>query len=112
MATRIMNTSKNRLRHKEEKRVQGKTKSGFEFEMDETVLDDMRILDMIVGMSSGDVTQLSPLTRKILGDDQKERLYRHLEEKEGRASISRVSEEITEIFEACKSGKNSSSSPE
>lgn len=80
--------------------------------MDETVLDDMRILDMIVGMSSGDVTQLSPLTRKILGDDQKERLYRHLEEKEGRASISRVSEEITEIFEACKSGKNSSSSPE
>ena len=80
--------------------------------MDGTVLDDMRILDMIVGMSSGDVTQLSPLTRKILGDDQKERLYRHLEEKEGRASISRVSEEITEIFEACKSGKNSSSSPE
>lgn len=92
--------------------MQGKTKSGFEFEMDETVLDDMRILDMIAGISSRDVTQLSPLTRKILGDDQKERLYRHLEETEGRASISRVSEEITEIFEACKSGKNSSSSPE
>ena len=92
--------------------MQGKTKSGFEFERDETVLDEMRILDMIAGISSGDVTQLSPLTRKILGDDQKERLYRHLEETEGRASISRVSEEITEIFEACKSGKNSSSSPE
>ena len=92
--------------------MQGKTKSGFEFEMDETVLDDMRILDMIAGISSGDVTQLSPLIRKILGDEQRERLYRYLEEKEGRASIGRVSEEITEIFEACKSGKNSSSSPE
>ena len=90
MATRIMNTSKNRLRHKEEKRVQGKTKSGFEFEMDETVLDDMRILDMIVEMSEGDIAKLSPLVKRILGEEQRERLYEHLEEKEGRAGAHRT----------------------
>lgn len=92
--------------------MKGKTSSGFEFEIDEKKLNDMRLLDMIVDLANGDAMQLSPVVVKVLGKDQRERLYEHLEEKEGRASIERVSEEVAEIFSAGRSGKNSSPSPE
>ena len=92
--------------------MKGTTTTGFEFEINEEELDDMRILDMIVEMADGDLAKLSPLVKKVLGEEQRERLYAHLEEKEGRASLARVSDEINEIFEASKAGKNSSSSPE
>ena len=92
--------------------MKGKTSSGFEFEIDEKKLDDMRLLDMIVDLSNGDVIQLSPIIVKVLGKEQRERLYEHLEKKEGRVSIERASEEITEIFSAGRPGKNSLPSPE
>lgn len=92
--------------------MKGTTKTGFEFEINEKDLDDMRILDMIVEMSEGDLAKLSPLVKRILGEEQRKSLYAHLEEKEGRASIARVSDEISEIFEMSKAGKNSLSSPE
>lgn len=92
--------------------MKGITSSGFEYEINESDLDDMRILDMVVDIANGDLTLLSPLTRKVLGDEQRERLYKHLEEKEGRASIRRVSDEITEIFSKGNAEKKSSPSPE
>lgn len=92
--------------------MKGTTTTGFEFEINEKDLDDMRILDMIVEMSEGDLAKLSPLVKRILGEEQRERLYAHLEEKEGRASVARVSDEISEIFVMSKAGKNSLSSPE
>lgn len=90
----------------------GTTKSGFEFEIDEKNLDDMRILDMAIALDEGDVTKISPLAKRVLGEKQRENLYRHLEEKEGRASIQRVVEEVIEIFTSVPIGKNSSPSPE
>lgn len=92
--------------------MKGKTKSGFEFEMDVRQMDDMRILDMIIEISNGNILLLSSLATKILGKEQKEKLYRHLEKREGKVSIEKLSNEITEIFNAGNEGKNSSSSPE
>lgn len=92
--------------------MKGITSSGFKFEVDVEKLDDMRVLDMVVEISEGNLLLLSPLAKKILGEDQREELYRHLESKEGRVSVERVSEELTEIFNAGNAGKNSSSSPE
>lgn len=92
--------------------MKGKTSSGFEYEIDEKALDDMRILDMVVAISNGDLTQLSPLMTKVLGNDQREKLYEHIEKRYGRASIKAVSDELTEIFSQGKTGKNSLPSPE
>ena len=52
--------------------MKGKTSSGFEFEIDEKKLDDMRLLDMIVDLANGDAMQLSPVVVKVLGKDQRE----------------------------------------
>lgn len=87
--------------------IKGKTSSGFEYEIDEEKLDDMRLLDMIADIAEGDITKISQLTRKVLGDKQREGLYKHLEETEGRPSIKKVCNEITEIFSAGNAGKNS-----
>lgn len=92
--------------------MKGTTKSGFGFEVDANKLDDMRILDMVVEISEGNILQLSPLAKKILGEEQKEKLYQHLEKTEGKVSVERVSDELTEIFNAGNEGKNSSPSPE
>ena len=84
----------------------GKTSSGFEYEIDERSLDDMRILDMVVEVAEGDLTKLSPIVSKVLGE-QKEKLYKHLEDEDGRVSIEKVRNEITEIFSQSGAGKNS-----
>lgn len=92
--------------------MRGKTESGFEFEIDVKKLDDMRIVDMIVEISDGNLLLLTPLVSKILGREQKERLYKHLEEPDGRVPSEKLSDEITEILKAGNEGKNSSSLPE
>ena len=42
----------------------------------------------------------------VLGD-QKEKLYKNLEDEKGRVPIQKADDEITEIFTLVKTGKNS-----
>ena len=86
--------------------MKGKTSSGFEYQIDENTLDDMRLLDLIVEVAEGDLTKISHVADRVLGK-QKEELYKHLEGKDGRVSIKKVSDEITEIFSQGNAGKNS-----
>lgn len=92
--------------------IKGKTSTGFEYEIEETAFDDMRLLGALTKLEKGDTMQLPLIVERVLGEEQEEKLYRHLEETEGRASITGASNEITEIFKNAKPGKNSLSSPE
>lgn len=83
-----------------------KTSSGFECEIDEKNLDDMRLLDLVAEVAEGNTTKLSAIISRALGD-QKEKLYKHIEDEHGRVPVEKASDEITEIFQKINTGKNS-----
>lgn len=88
--------------------IKGKTSSGFGFSVKEEAFDDMRVVDALAKIADGtDPLKLSFLTEHILGREQREALYKHLEE-DGRVPIEKAGKEIMEIFaEYGNAGKNS-----
>lgn len=89
----------------------GKTESGFEFEIDETKADDIRFL-RVLRKADENPLYIDEVAVKLLGEDQAERLYSHLEEKAGNVPLKKVAEEIVEIMNtAGEETKNSESSP-
>lgn len=88
--------------------VTGKTASGFEFAIDPEAIDDFEVLEALANVSKGEVLDLPFVVEKILGKEQKKRLYDHLRNKQGRVPVKQTSEEIVEIFKAAgEKSKNS-----
>ena len=85
----------------------GKTETGFAFTLDENVFDDMELLEMLVGIDKGDATELPAVVARILGEDQKKKLYDHCRGEDGRVPVSRVGAEIAAIFAAFDKSKKS-----
>ena len=79
--------------------VKGKTRTGFEFEYDETVIDDMEFIELAASVD-GDVTKMPKLLNSILGEDQKKRLYEHVRAENGRVPTQAISDEMEDIFAA------------
>lgn len=78
----------------------GKTESGFEFELDEQELDDMRFLTLL-SKSRNDPLYFPEVIEKMLGEEQADRLYKHLEQMEdgnGHATIEATNDIIAEIM--------------
>ena len=94
--------------------IEGKTKSGFKFAIDERILSDWRLVDAI-GMSESDdaseqIRGVRNLMKLILGD-QADALKKHIADKnEGFVPSEQVTDLITEIITTAKEIKNSSSS--
>ena len=87
--------------------ITGKTSSGFEFSLPEDTLDDMELLDAVAEADEGKPLAMSRLCLKLLGKPQREKLYNHLRQEDGRVPTQAVSHEIVEILAAFgKAGKN------
>ena len=86
--------------------VKGVTSSGFAFEVSEDIGNDMELFEALCDLEDGKVTAIMPVFRKVLGD-QKQALYDHLREKDGRVPMDKAQEEILEIFNAIRDGKKS-----
>lgn len=80
--------------------IQGKTSAGFDFALDEKVLDNMELLDAIAE-SEKDPVAISRVCLLLLGKDTRARLYEHLRQEDGRVPVEAVSEAVIEIFAAC-----------
>ena len=88
--------------------IQGTTKSGFRFEINENIGDNMELLEMLSDMKEGDWLAMSKVCEMTLGKEGKKALYDHLRTEDGRVPVADVSSAIVEIFEAAgKKGKNS-----
>ncbi len=87
-------------------KINGTTKSGFKFEIDEDALDNMEVLDYLAEADDGDSLAIPKLLNTILGKEQKKRLYNHLRTEKGNVPMKAVNDEVQEIFELCKA-KNS-----
>lgn len=84
----------------------GKTKSGFEFEIDEEILDDYDFLELLCRIDEGESALVIKMVDRLLGAEQKEKLKNHVKTETGRVSAKRLLEETMEIFNATKEGKN------
>ena len=83
----------------------GVTKSGFSYEVDAEMLNDMELLDAISDMEN-DFLNLSKVVRKVLGEDQRKALYEHVRDEHGRVPVDAVSAEFVEILSGTQQGKN------
>lgn len=86
--------------------ISGKTKSGFEFTVDDEKLNDMRFVDALAEAME-DTFKAPKVIKMLLGEEQKEALYTHLETEKGNVPIEAVMEAIEEIMGATAETKNS-----
>ena len=86
--------------------IEGQTSTGFAFSIDETVLDNMELLDAIAE-SEEDPIGISRVCVLLLGKDGRRQLYDHLRQEDGRVPVEAVSQAMVEIFHAGgNKGKN------
>ncbi len=85
--------------------LKGKTRSGFEFEIKDNALD-MRVIKAI-RKAKEDVTYIDEVYERLLGEDQQDALYDHLEKLYGSVVPDRAAEELIDIFNSLENGKNS-----
>ena len=86
----------------------GKTASGFEFTLEEEVLDNYELLESLAEIDKGNYGKLTEMTTLLLGEEQKDSLKEHVRNDKGKISIKKMMDEISEIFKSAKeTGKNS-----
>lgn len=88
---------------------QGKLKNGFKFEIDENVLDDMELLDDMAEAEGENPLKISAVIVRVLGKEQRKRLYDSLRGEDGRVHIEDATAAFTEILKIAgeEDGKNS-----
>lgn len=80
--------------------ITGQTKSGFNYHIDENILQDYELLEAIAETEKNPIF-ITKVVRMLLGDDI-DRLKEHVRDENGHVSIEKMNVEITEIFEAQK----------
>lgn len=85
----------------------GKLENGFEFAIDEEALDDMELLDAMAEAEAGDALKASKVILKVLGAEQRNRLYDHLRTESGRVPVEATMNALADILNAAgEEGKN------
>lgn len=80
--------------------IKGQTKSGFNYHIDENILQDYELLEAIAETEKNPIF-ITKVVRMLLGDDT-DKLKEHVRDENGHVSIEKMNVEITEIFEAQK----------
>lgn len=79
--------------------IEGKTSCGFEYKIEDAVLDDMELVDALANLEENP-TAISKIVRLLLGDSQKKDLYEKVRTPEGRVPVNDVMQVVEEIFSA------------
>lgn len=86
--------------------ISGKTESGFEFTLDDEVMDNYELLEVLTDIDKGDARRIVDAMGMLLGEEQKESLKKHLRGESGRVSTKAMWQELLNILKAAN-GKNS-----
>lgn len=81
-----------------------KTTTGFECDIDDSVIDDMELFDAIADLQAGEVMAVPSVINKLVGGSKKA-LYDHCRLENGRVPTQAVISEITNILTELN-GKN------
>lgn len=77
--------------------IQGKTNSGFKFEIDENQLKNYEFVELVAEVDENEL--LMPKFLKLLLGDQVEALKDHIRDESGIVPIEKMVTEIKDIFE-------------
>ena len=98
----------------ENEKVHIKTESGFECEVDADANNDQELLEALIELDNNPLYYIKTI-KLLLGEQEKQRLYDHLRNENGRVPATKVMETIGEIIkllgEKNKELKNSLPSP-
>lgn len=86
--------------------ITGKTTTGFEFELEDDVLDDYELLEVLHKVDNGEESYVVDMVDMLLGEEQKKRLKEHIKKTHKKVSATQMMAEIAEIFNATQKGKN------
>lgn len=88
-------------------KVTGKLENGFEYEIDDAVLDDMEMVDALSEAQSTNPLALSTVINKLLGNEQKKALYDVVRREDGTVPIEDITQSVVTIFQSIgDEGKN------
>jgi hypothetical protein len=88
-------------------KVTGKLENGFEYEIDDAVLDDMEMVDALSEAQSTNPLALSTVINKLLGNEQKKALYDAVRREDGTVPIEDITQSVVAIFQSIgDEGKN------
>ena len=83
----------------------GETRSGFSFEIAKTRFDNFELLE-ILGELDENPLLLPKVTKMILGDEEKKRLYDHVRRDDGTVPTEAIGDELADIFDSVREVKN------
>jgi len=86
--------------------IKGTTKSGFKYSIPEKRLDNYALFEAI-GEIDNNPFVVPTVLNLLLGKEQTDQLKKHFVDKDGIVSITKMTNEIQEIFEGQKKVKNS-----
>lgn len=87
--------------------ITGKITNGFEFEVEEDLMDDYEFLETLCEIDNGNASLILAVATQLLGVEQKKALMEHIRGENGRVSSRKMGEAIGEILTSCGQGKNS-----
>lgn len=77
----------------------GETKSGFKFEIDEEIMDDMEFIELLAAAQKNELL-FPEVIEQIMGKEQKRKLYDHLRNEKGRVPVDATIKVVEEIMVA------------
>ena len=77
--------------------ISGKTRTGFEYVIEDDVFDDYEILELMAKVKKNDPLAIFELIERLLGEEQKDQLKDHVRVN-GRVPMSAINDEIVDIF--------------
>lgn len=86
--------------------LKGKTETGFEFEIDDEVLDDWELLEILQEIDDGNIGKLAKAIVFLLGEEQYEKLKDFIKKRDGKIKASVMIDEFTSIMNSNKEVKN------
>lgn len=85
----------------------GTTKSGFAYEIPDSVFENMELIDALADAGGENPLAISTVCKLVFGNEQRKRLYDHLRREDGTVPLAEVSAVIAEVFSARgNAGKN------
>ena len=79
----------------------GTTSTGFRYEITDEAMNDAELLDALIEADEGNATSMMKAMNKLLGTEQKQKLYEHLRNEHGRVPLMgerSLAAEISEIM--------------
>lgn len=86
--------------------ITAKTKTGFEFTIEDSALDNWELLEVLSDIDDGKTQKIGAAVRMLLGKEQSDALKDHCRTEDGRVPTSAMMTEIGEIFAELRKNKD------